>query len=128
MNHVTHNTLHSYRYIGEEMEALGNRLDAAREALSRAKTDWARWYWQEALDRLLTQWRMLPILHDGQAENTLTPRWTIDYEFWEDREELGYTGIESFTEKVFDNIFRSENLEDSWNRIRTERIMRCNCQ
>ena len=83
MNHVTHNTLHSYRYIGEEMEALGNRLDAARAALSQAKSDWARWYWQEALDRLLTQWRSLPILHDCQAEHTLTPRWTIDYEFWE---------------------------------------------
>jgi hypothetical protein len=120
--------LHSYRYIGEEMESLGARLDAARSALTQAKSAWAQWYWQETVNRLLTQWRMLPILQDGQARHTLIPRWSVDYEFWEDREEVGYTGIESVADKMFDNIFRSSDLDDSWRRVRDERIMKCNCQ
>jgi hypothetical protein len=116
--------LHSYRYIGEEMEALGARLDASRESLSKARTAWARWYWQETVDRLLMQWRNLPILHDGQAEMTLIPRWKIDYNYYETSDEIAAWDL---TEKVFERIYRP-NLDESWERIRTERIMRCNCQ
>jgi len=116
--------LHDYRFIGEEMEALGLRLDAARESLKTAKTSWARWYWQETLDRLLTQWRALPILHDGQAQNTLIPKWTIEYNYYETSDEIGSWDL---TEKVFEKIYRP-NLDESWERVRTERIMRCNCQ
>jgi hypothetical protein len=121
---VYNTNLHSYRFIGEEMEALGSRLDAARKSLKMARTDWARWYWQETLDRLMIQWRALPILHDGQAETTLIPRWTVDYTFWEKNQEVGGWDI---TDKVFEKIYRA-NLDESWDRIRTERIMRCNCQ
>lgn len=124
----TNSDLHSYRYIGEEMEGLGARLDSARSALAQAKSAWACWYWQETVNRLLTQWRALPILRDGQAQHTLISRWSIDYEFWENREEVGYIGIESVADKIFDDLFRNENLEDSWHRVRDERIMKCNCQ
>jgi hypothetical protein len=124
MTHINHSNLHSYRYIGEEMEALGARLDAARSALSQAKNSWARWYWSETVDRLLMQWRALPILHDGQAEMTLIPRWTIDYNYYETSDEIASWDL---TEKVFERIYRP-NLDESWERIRTERIMRCNCQ
>lgn len=116
--------LHNYRYIGEEMEALGIRLDAARESLKNAKSTWARWYWQEALDRLLMQWRALPILHDGQAQTTLIPKWTVNYNYWENAEEIAAWDI---SEKIFNKIYQP-NLDESWDRIRTERIMRCNCQ
>ena len=116
--------LHNYRFIGEEMEALGLRLDAAREALATARSSWARWYWTETLDRLLIQWRALPILHDGQAQSTLIPRWTIDYNYYESSTEIASWDI---TEKVFDKIYRPD-LDESWRRIRDERIMRCNCQ
>jgi hypothetical protein len=116
--------LHDYRFIGEEMEALGLRLDAARESLAMAKTKWARWYWQETLDRLLIQWRALPILHDGQAQTTLISKWTIDYNYYETSDEIGSWDL---TEKVFEKIYRP-NLDESWDRVRTERIMRCNCQ
>lgn len=116
--------LHNYRYIGEEMEALGSRLDAAREALKTAKSSWACWYWQEALDRLLMQWRALPILHDGQAQITLIPKWTVNYNYWENNAEIGGWDI---ADKVFEKIFRP-NLDESWEQVRTERIMRCNCQ
>lgn len=116
--------LHNYRFIGEEMEALGLRLDAARAALAMAESEWARWYWQETLDRLLMQWRALPILHDGEAQNTLVPKWTVDYNYWERAEEIAPWDI---SDKIFNKIYRP-NLDESWERIRTERIMRCNCQ
>jgi hypothetical protein len=116
--------LHSYRYIGEEMEALGQRLDAAREALASADTAWARWFWQETLDRLLAQWRALPILHDGEAQTTIIPKWTVSYDFYERAEEIASWGI---SDKIFNKIYRPD-LDESWNRVRTERIMRCNCQ
>lgn len=115
--------LQDYRFIGEEMEALGMRLDAARRALAQARTVWARWYWSETLDRLLTQWRTLPVLNDGQARMTLIPRWNVDYEFWENHQELAW----DITDRMFDKIYRT-NLDESWDRVRTERIMRCNCQ
>lgn len=120
--------LRSWRFLGMEMEALGARLDAARESLSRAKNAWARWYWQETLDRLMLQWQCLVPLHDGDAKMTQIPRWTIDYEWWEGSTELKYTGIDGLTDQLFDKIFRNDNLDEVWNRRRDERIMKCNCQ
>ena len=116
--------LHNYRFIGEEMEALGLRLDAARESLKTAKSVWAQWYWQETLNRLLMQWRALPILHDGEAQTTLIPKWTVKYNYYETSDEIGSWDL---TEKMFNKLYRP-NLDESWERVRTERIMRCNCQ
>jgi hypothetical protein len=125
---TTQVNLHNWRFIGMEMEALGQRLDAAREALSHAQSDWAQWYWTETLDRLMIQWRHLPALHDGDATMTLLPRWTQNYEWWEGSSEPQYTGIEGLTDQLFEKIFRADNLDATWDRIRTERIMKCNCQ
>lgn len=58
----------SYRFLGEEAEVLGSRLDAARKSLAGAKTAWAKNYWQRNVERLLFQWQQLPILHDGDAQ------------------------------------------------------------
>ena len=57
--------LKSYRFLGQEAEVLGTRLDAARRALSSAKSPWARQYWKSAVEQLVFQWRCLPALHDG---------------------------------------------------------------
>ena len=108
-----------------EMEALGTRLDAAREALSRARSEWARWYWTETLDRLMLQWRHLPILRDGDTIMTEMPRWTVSYEWFDGTTEIGGWDI---SDQLFDKLFRGENLDDSWNRIRDARLMKCNCQ
>jgi hypothetical protein len=125
---TTQTDLRNWRFLGMEMEALGTRLDACRRSLSAAKTDWARWYWSETLDRLMLQWRHLVPLHDGDARMTAMPRWTTDYEWWENSSELQYTGVEGLTDKLFDKIFRSDDLEEVWRRRRDERIMKCNCQ
>jgi hypothetical protein len=123
----THTDLRNWRFLGMEMEALGNRLDAARAALSRARTEWARWYWTETVDRLMLQWRSMPVMHDGDATMTLMPRWTLDYEWWEQGQEIGYTGLEGLTDALFEKVFRTEDLDSVWRRHRDARLMRCNC-
>jgi hypothetical protein len=117
--------LRNWRFLGMEMEAIGTRLDAAREALSRAKNDWARWYWTETIERLMLQWHSMPILRDGDVTMTQMPRWTIDYEWWDGTKEIGGWDI---SDQLFEKIFRGENLDESWNRIRNERLMRCGCR
>jgi tRNA U34 2-thiouridine synthase MnmA/TrmU len=74
----------SYRFLGEEAESLGTRLDAARKSLAGARSAWARNYWTQTVERLLFQWRQLPILHDGDAQVTIIPRWHVSYDFYED--------------------------------------------
>ena len=44
----------SYRFLGEEAEALGNRLDYARKSLAGAKTPWAKNYWANNVCLLYT--------------------------------------------------------------------------
>lgn len=110
--------LKGYRYVGDEAEALGTRLDAARAALVNAKTEWAKKHWQMAIDQLLVQWRALPILHDGDAQVQIIPRWTVDYDFYELGGEVGYG--------YFDRLFESKpDLNASWERNRAARLARC---
>ena len=110
--------LRSYRFIGEEAESLGGRLDSARLALSSAQSSWSKKYWTMVIDRLLFQWRSLPALHDGEAVMSIIPRWSVDYEFYDSGSEVeGYT----FTDKIFDEIFRT-SLDESWNRVREARL------
>jgi hypothetical protein len=114
--------LKNYRFFGAEMEILGSRLDAARNSLANSRTAWSRWYWQETIDRLMLQWRALPILHDGAAQLTQLPRWSIGYDYWE-RGHENY-GID---DRLFDLVFREPNLDASWNRIRDARVQQCQC-
>ena len=110
----------NYRFFGEEAEALGNRLDAARASLAGAKSAWAKQYWQQVVNQLLFQWRQLPILHDGDAQVTIIPRWTITYDYYEHSNEVSKYGI---TDRIFDNIFRT-NLDESWENHRAQRLAR----
>jgi hypothetical protein len=114
--------LKNYRFFGDEMEVLGARLDAARNSLANCKTEWGRWYWQEAIDRLMLQWRNLPVLHDAEARMTQLPRWSISYEYWE-RGHENY-GID---DRLFDLLFREPSLDAAWNRIRDARLQQCQC-
>ena len=110
----------NYRFLGDEAEVLGNRLDVARERVAESKTPWAKNYWSQNVERLLFQWRQLPVLHDADAQMTIIPRWTIDYGFYE-RGHLneGY-GI---TDKFYDRLFKhDENLDASWHNHREQRL------
>ena len=120
MNEYIPQDLRNYRFIGEEAEALGSRLDSARLALENAQSSWARKHWQQVVDQLLFQWRSLPAMHDSNASMSVIPRWTIDYDFFSiGSESEGYT----FTDKIFDEIFRT-SLDESWDRVREARLAR----
>jgi len=120
MNNEITQDLRSYRFIGEEAESLGNRLDSARMALDSAKSSWAKRYWTMVIDQLLFQWRSMPALHDGDASMSIVPRWTVDYDFYDiDHSPGGY----DITDKLFDEIFRT-SLDESWNRAREARLAR----
>ena len=119
-----HKELRNWRFLGMEMEALGTRLDAARKSLSGAKSDWARWYWTETVDRLMLQWHSMPILRDGDVTMTRMPRWTLDYEWWDDTKEIGGYDI---SDQLFDKLFRVD-LDEVWYRHRDARLMKCKCQ
>jgi hypothetical protein len=112
----------SYRFFGDEAEILGNRLDHARDRAAKSTSAWARNYWSQNVERLLFQWRQLPILHDGDAQMTLIPKWTVDYEFVEKAGAHEYTGI---TERAYDKLFREKaNLDSSWHTHREQRLAR----
>lgn len=112
----------SYRFFGEEAEALGNRLDHARRCAANATSAWAINYWQQNVERLLFQWRQLPILHDGDAQMTLIPRWHVSYDFYEKGKVVGYNGI---TDRAYNKVFRdSVDLDASWENHRAARLAR----
>ena len=110
----------NYRFLGDEAEVLGCRLDAARSRLTHSKTEWSKNYWRQVIGQLLFQWRQLPVLHDADAQMTIIPRWIVDYEFYE-RGHLneGY-GV---TDKFYDRVFKTDaNLDASWHAHREQRL------
>lgn len=110
----------SYRFYGDEMEILGQRLDSARKSLAESKTPWAKTYWKSCVERLLFQWRQLPILHDADACVTIVPRWTVDYNYYEKQQEGNLYGV---SDRMYDTIFRkSANLDESWHAHREQRL------
>lgn len=110
-----------YRYLGEDADTLGRRMDAARLSLKNAKSVWAKNYWSQVIARLELQWSYLPILHDADAKMTLIPKWTVDYNFFERGNLVEGCGI---VERIYDKFKLSVDLEDSWNRNREKRLAR----
>ena len=112
----------NYRYFGDEMEILGNRLDYARECATNAKSAWAKNYWQQNVEQLLFHWQQLPILHDGDAHMTLLPRWEVTYEFFETSNPSEYVGV---SDRAYQKLFKeSADLEASWHAHREARLAR----
>ena len=110
----------NYRFFGDEAEILGNRLDHARALAETSTSVWARNYWKQNVERLLFQWRQLPILHDGDAITTIIPRWTVDFDFYEINGPIEYTGV---TERAYEKLFREKaNLDESWHAHREQRL------
>jgi hypothetical protein len=110
----------NYRFFGDEMEILGNRIDQARERVANSKSAWARNYWSQNVERLLFQWRQLPILHDGDAVSTIIPRWTVNFDFYEINGPIEYVGV---TERAYEKLFREKaNLDESWHAHREQRL------
>jgi hypothetical protein len=110
----------NYRFFGDEMEVLGNRLDHARECAINSTSSWAKNYWSQNVARLLFQWRQLPILHDSDAQTTIIPKWTVTYEFYERGEGNVYNGV---TDRFYQKVFKdSIDLDASWHNHREARL------
>ena len=110
----------SYRFLGEEAEVLGQRLDAARKSLTNAKSAWSKTYWKGVVERLLFQWQQLPVLHDAGALVTIIPRWSVDYDFYETGHRNEGYGV---TDRAYHKLFRHDaNLDASWNMQREKRL------
>ena len=122
----------SYRFVGEEMEVLGQRLDAARAALKAAENSWATkrkaginngWavnYWRQAVEQLESRWKKLPILHDADAQMSIIPRYEIDYDFYEVGHKNEGHGV---TDRFYNAVFNHDaNLDASWNAHREARL------
>ena len=110
----------NYRFLGDKAEILGSRLDAARERAANSKSVWAKNYWKQNVERLLFQWRQLPILHDADARVTIIPRWTISYDFYELARPHEYVGVsDRFYQKIFKD---SIDLDASWHAHREQRL------
>ena len=115
-------SLKNYRWLGEEAEILGTRLDSARKSLAGAQSAWAKNYWTQAVDRLLFQWRQLPVLHDADAQVTIVPRWHVSYDFYDPAEE---TGMYDIVDRVYEAMFITKpDLTASWENHRAKRLAR----
>lgn len=110
--------LRSYRFVGEQAESLGKRLDAARDALANSRSKWAKNHWSNVVKELLFQWRNLPALHDSDATMLDVPRWTVDYNFYEIDDGIGH----GFGERLMDRFHDQTNLQASWDRVREQRL------
>lgn len=113
--------MRNYRFFGEEAEVLGLRLDHARNSLENSISEWSKKYWKQVVGQLLLQWKQIPALHDGDAQTTIIPKWTIDYDYYEKNEYTGHGVSDRFYEQVFK---RDANLDESWERHRAERLAR----
>jgi hypothetical protein len=112
----------NYRYYGDEAEILGLRMDAARASLEQSARPWAQNYWRQIINSLLFQWRQLPVLHDGDAQVEIIPRWTVDYDFFE----LGvmHEGY-GVSDRAYQQLFKHDaDLEASWHAHRAQRLAR----
>lgn len=109
-----------YRYCTEEMELLGQRLDAAYHAQGHATSDWARNHWTQTVERLQAQWNRLQHLHDADAVMTVPRTWQVDYDWWEDSEPPIVPG---HVQNLFNMLSRAD-LTWSWENNRAQRLAR----
>lgn len=111
----------NFRYLGEESERLGARMDAARSAWKNTKSKWAKKYWKQVLSRLKLEWRRLPVLHDADAQMTIIPKWTVDYEFYEIGHKNEGSGV---MDRLYEKVKLDANLDASWHANRERRLAR----
>jgi hypothetical protein len=112
--------LRNFRFLGEEAEGLGRRLDAARQSLAESTTPWAINHWTKTVEQLVAQWRRLPVLHDADAKMSVMPRWTVEYDFYELSDEVvtSWLSLDHFYNR------REPDLSWSWENNRAQRLAR----
>ena len=104
-----------WRDAGHEIESLGLQLDNARTALAKAKTKWARDFWEVTVDRLFTKWSLMIQLKDtGLRQQGPSSIYSgIDYYWYEPSEEIRMVGFTWF-DHWFDSVGLKNRLDESW--------------
>jgi hypothetical protein len=94
-----------WRDAGHEIEALGTRLDQAREAAAAAKGIWAKTFWNTTVEG---------------PESFYA---NIDYNWWERSEEVKMIGF-TWMDHWFDNAGLDRRLDESWAKAREEKLQK----
>ena len=104
-----------WRDAGHEVEALGLRLDAARNALKECKAGtWAQTFWAQTADRLLIKWKLTVTMHAvGLKQQGPRDGVTRSYDWWETSEELRVTSF-GFFDNWLNQIGLQTRLAESW--------------
>jgi hypothetical protein len=116
--------LRNFRFLGEEAEALGKRLDAARNSLAESTTPWAVNHWTNTVEQLVAQWRRLPVLHDADAVMSVMPKWTVDYNYYELSDEPTGKMVDVFEKLYHFSYSKDPDLSWSWENHRAQRLAR----
>lgn len=114
-----------WRDAGHEIEALGARLDYAREASKEAKSKWAKDFWTTTADRLFTKWELMVQLKEtGLRQKGPSSFYSkIDYNWWEKSEEIKLVGFTWF-DGLYENSGLQGRLDESWAKARDEKLQR----
>ena len=104
-----------WRDAGHEIEHLGLRLDAARDALKECKTKWAKDFWTTTVARLFVKWELMIKLRDTGLRQKGPEGFynDIDYHWWEKSEEIRMASIPGL-ENLFHNAGLDRRLDESW--------------
>ena len=112
-----------WRDAGYEIEALGTRLDNAREVLAEAKTKWAKDFWSTTVDRLYTKWTLMIQLKDTGLRQQGPDSFyaDIEYDWWEKSEEIRMASL-PFLDNMFHDAGLSQRLDESWARAQAQKL------
>ena len=109
--------LKDWRDAGHEVEALGLRLDAARDALKECKKGtWAHTFWSQTAERLLVKWKLTVTMHEvGLKQQGPSGGIHRSYDWWEKAEEIRMASV-PFLENMFNNASLQQRLDESWDK------------
>ncbi len=112
-----------------EIEALGNRLDAARETLKFCKEGtWAHSHWATIVDTLLRKWQLTVTLYQtGLRQRGPQRGYNIDYTWLEGSDEITMSipvidGITRWINERFGMSYGS--LDRAWEMAREEKLQK----
>lgn len=113
---------------GAEIERLGLRLDAVRDAKRRSKRNsWAKRHWSQTEQIMLRKWKQtIRLRHVGlrqEGKINLGPK--IDYGWWEDAEEnhVNLPLFDWFYRYISEKV-ASPDLDRAWEMAREEKLQK----
>lgn len=111
-----------------EIESLGHRLDAAREARDRCEEGtWSHTLWSQTADTLFRKWSLTVTLYQtGLRQRGPERGFDIDYSWWEGSDEpVGQLPVPAWLNLNFINDwFNHNDLEHSWAKAQEQKLQK----